>query len=61
MFEGNITYSKLKQLEYEINSVIWNSRDKILIYVFDDNASYDKIWINYKQEDGKIYLIYHSY
>ncbi|MCX8154620.1 MAG: CRISPR-associated endonuclease Cas2 [Candidatus Micrarchaeota archaeon] len=51
VFEGNITYSKLKQLEYEINSVIYNSQDKILIYVFDDNTSYDKIRINYKQED----------
>jgi len=42
VFEGELTYGKLKKLEYEILDVVDKNRDSVIIYTFPDGVNFER-------------------
>ena len=42
VFEGDLTYGKLKRLENEILNVVDKKRDSVIIYTFPDGVNFER-------------------
>jgi CRISPR-associated protein Cas2 len=42
VFEGDLTYGKLKRLENEILNVVDKTRDSVIIYTFPDGVNFER-------------------
>ncbi len=42
VFEGELTYGKLKRLEYEILNTVDKNRDSVIIYTFPDSVNFER-------------------
>jgi CRISPR-associated protein Cas2 len=42
VFEGDLTYGKLKRLENEILNVVDKKRDSVIIYAFPDGVNFER-------------------
>jgi len=42
VFEGELTYGKLKRLENEIFNVVDKTRDSVIIYTFPDGVKFER-------------------
>jgi len=55
VFEGELTYGKLKRLEYEILNIVDKNRDGVIIYVFPDSVRFErKILTNIEDKTDNI-------
>jgi len=42
VFEGELTYGKLKRLEYEVLNVVDKNRDGVIIYIFPESVNFER-------------------
>jgi CRISPR-associated protein Cas2 len=42
VFEGELTYGKLRRLEYEILDIVDKNRDSVIIYTFPDSVNFER-------------------
>ena len=42
VFEGELTYGKLKRLEYEILNIVDRNRDSVIIYTLPDSVNFER-------------------
>lgn len=42
VFEGDLTYGKLKRLENELLNVVDKTRDSVIIYTFPDGVNFER-------------------
>ncbi len=50
VFEGELTYSKLKRLENEILNVVDRTRDSVIIYTFPDGGNFERRILTYIED-----------
>lgn len=50
VFEGEITQSKLERMKHEILSVVDKKRDSVIIYLLEDNATYERHLLTDRQD-----------
>jgi CRISPR-associated protein Cas2 len=56
VFEGELTYGKLKRLEYEILNIVDKNRDSVIIYSFPDSINFERrILTNVRDATDNIY------